>query len=120
MSEEMFVSVNQLIEMSAMRGQPYDHVVIESSGISEPKAVRTLFQDAESYGAQLMRKVRTSDAAKANFVLKCLRPENEVGVYTVTVTHTHPSSRKGSGIPGAPEQPEQGKRSFDVRGKFQG
>ncbi|CAM9197284.1 unnamed protein product [Pylaiella littoralis] len=58
MSQELFVSVNQLIEMSEVKGNRYDHVVIESSGISEPKSVRSVFQDAESFGVQLMDKVR--------------------------------------------------------------
>lgn len=60
MSEELFVSVNQLIQMSEVKGSAYDHVVIESSGISEPKSVRAVFQDAESYGVQLMDKVGES------------------------------------------------------------
>lgn len=57
MSQELFVSVNQLIDMSEAKGSTYDHVVIESSGISEPKSVRAVFQDAESYEMQLMDKV---------------------------------------------------------------
>lgn len=57
MSQELFVSVNQLIEMSEAKGTQYNHVVIESSGISEPKSVRSVFQDAESYEMQLMNKV---------------------------------------------------------------
>ncbi|CAM9156263.1 unnamed protein product [Ectocarpus sp. 13 AM-2016] len=58
MSEELFVSVNHLVERAEARGAPYDHIVIESSGISEPKSVRSTFQDAESYGMLLMQKVR--------------------------------------------------------------
>ncbi|CAM9680657.1 unnamed protein product, partial [Hapterophycus canaliculatus] len=58
MSQELFVSVSQLVEMSEAKGTPYDHVVIESSGISEPKSVRSVFQDAESYEVKLMDKVR--------------------------------------------------------------
>lgn len=57
MSQELFVSVNQLVEISETKGNRYDHVVIESSGISEPKSVRSVFQDAESYGMTLMEKV---------------------------------------------------------------
>jgi len=35
-----------------MRGAPpYDHIVIETTGIAEPKAVRANFQAAEDYGA---------------------------------------------------------------------
>ena len=51
------MSVNQLVEMGAAKGTNYDHVVIESSGISEPKSVRSVFQDAESYGMRLLDEV---------------------------------------------------------------
>jgi hypothetical protein len=34
MSEELFVSVFQLITLSAERGYHYDHIVIEASGVS--------------------------------------------------------------------------------------
>lgn len=34
-----------------MRGAPpYDHIVIETTGIAEPKAIRANFQAAEDYG----------------------------------------------------------------------
>ncbi len=34
-----------------MRGiPPYDHIVIETTGIAEPKAIRANFQAAEDYG----------------------------------------------------------------------
>lgn len=34
-----------------MRGAPpYDHIVIETTGIAEPKAIRANFQEAEDYG----------------------------------------------------------------------
>lgn len=57
MSQELFVSVNELVEMAAAKGTDYDHIVIESSGISEPKSVRSVFQDAESYEMKLMDEV---------------------------------------------------------------
>lgn len=57
MSQELFVSVSQLVEMADNKGIKYDHIVIESSGISEPKSVRSLFQDSESYGMKLMDEV---------------------------------------------------------------
>ena len=57
MSQELFVSLSQLIEMAAAKGTEYDHVVIESSGISEPKSVRSVFQDAESFEMKLLDEV---------------------------------------------------------------
>lgn len=64
MSQELFVSVSQLIELANAKGQTYDHIVIESSGISEPKSVRTVFQDAEAYGVALMNEVRVTVAKR--------------------------------------------------------
>eukprot|EP00614_Pseudopedinella_elastica_P007926 CAMPEP_0172612702 /NCGR_PEP_ID=MMETSP1068-20121228/36187_1 /TAXON_ID=35684 /ORGANISM="Pseudopedinella elastica, Strain CCMP716" /LENGTH=347 /DNA_ID=CAMNT_0013416941 /DNA_START=108 /DNA_END=1148 /DNA_ORIENTATION=+ len=60
MAEELFTSVGQLISVNEMRnpGTSYDHILIESSGISEPRAVRDNFQDAEAYGMGLLEQVR--------------------------------------------------------------
>lgn len=71
MSQELFVSVSQLMSMSNAKGIRYDHVVIESSGISEPKSVRSVFQDAESYGVKLMDEVglRNSLQYRALYVI---------------------------------------------------
>lgn len=60
MSQELFVSVNQLVEMARNKGTRYDHIVIESSGISEPKSVRSVFQDAESFEMKLLKEASRS------------------------------------------------------------
>lgn len=61
MAEELFTSVSQLISVNEMRypGTKYDHILIESSGISEPRAVRDNFQDAEvNYGKTCVSGLR--------------------------------------------------------------
>lgn len=58
MSQELFVSVNQLLEMSRAKGSTYNHIVIEASGIAEPKSVRSVFQDAETYQTSVMEQAR--------------------------------------------------------------
>ncbi|CAN0055265.1 unnamed protein product, partial [Discosporangium mesarthrocarpum] len=57
MKEELFVSMDQLVSLSRAKGKLYDHIVIESSGISEPKAVRSTFQSAEAFGVPLLDEV---------------------------------------------------------------
>lgn len=59
MADELFTSLAQLITMNELRGgAPYDHIVIESSGISEPRAVRDNFQDAEAYQMALLERLQ--------------------------------------------------------------
>ena len=38
----------ELVSLSFMRGKAYDHLVVECSGIAEPRLVRRLFQDAQA------------------------------------------------------------------------
>ena len=38
--------------------KPFDHIVIELSGISSPRAIRANFQDATFYGMLVMERVR--------------------------------------------------------------
>jgi G3E family GTPase len=57
MADELFTSVAQLLSVNELRGNPpYDHILIESSGVSEPRSVRDNWQDAEAMGMALMDK----------------------------------------------------------------
>jgi G3E family GTPase len=58
MSEELLASVQQLMELSTTKGFTYDHIVIEGSGIAEPKGIRRTFQDAEAYQIPLLDLAR--------------------------------------------------------------
>ena len=62
MADELFTSVAQLVSLAQLRDpdRPYDHIVIEGSGVSEPRAVRDNFQDAEAYNMALLDSVGKS------------------------------------------------------------
>ena len=45
----MYVCITQ------MRGVDYDHIVIETTGIAEPKSIRANFHAAEDYGMNVGR-----------------------------------------------------------------
>ena len=44
-SQELAKSMWNLIDICDRRGETFDHIIIESTGVAEPKSVRDLFQD---------------------------------------------------------------------------
>jgi G3E family GTPase len=60
LSEELIMSVSELVTLSDMRADEdaFDHIVVELSGIADPKGVRSLFQDAVLADMPLMERVR--------------------------------------------------------------
>ena len=53
-------SVSELVTMSDIRGESdgFDHIVVELSGIADPKGVRAQFQEALFYDMPIMERVR--------------------------------------------------------------
>jgi G3E family GTPase len=60
LSEELLTSVSELVTLSDMRGdsEGFQHIVIELSGVADPKAVRAKFQEAVLYDMPMMERVR--------------------------------------------------------------
>lgn len=58
-SGELLTSVSQLVTLSDMRRdeEKFDHIVIEMSGVAEPRSVRNIFQEAMMYNMPLMEQV---------------------------------------------------------------
>lgn len=58
-ADELLASVSELVTLSDMRGEEdaFDHVVIELSGVADPRAVRSKFQEAVLYDMPLMERV---------------------------------------------------------------
>lgn len=57
MADELFTTLAELSAVSSMKGYRYNHIVIEATGIAEPRSIRDQFQDAEASGMPLMDKV---------------------------------------------------------------
>ena len=59
LSDELLSSVSELITISDLRDPTdrFDHIVIEASGVSDPRALRGHFQDALFYNMPLMERV---------------------------------------------------------------
>jgi G3E family GTPase len=60
LSEELLTSVSELVTLSDMRDddEGFQHIVIELSGVADPKAVRAKFQEAVLYDMPMMERVR--------------------------------------------------------------
>lgn len=59
LSEELLSSVSELVTLSDLRGEDlnFHHIVIELSGVADPKSVRAKFQEAVLYDMPLMERV---------------------------------------------------------------
>ena len=59
-SGELLSSVSELMTLSDLRqeDEKFDHIVIEMSGVAEPRSVRNIFQEATIYDMPLMDRVR--------------------------------------------------------------
>lgn len=60
LAEDLIASVSKLVSLSDIKGpdSKYDHIVVECSGIAEPRKIRDMFQQAEDYKLELLKKVR--------------------------------------------------------------
>ena len=60
LSDELLSSVSELITICDLRDPTdrFDHIVIEASGVSDPRAIRGHFQDALFYNMPLMERVQ--------------------------------------------------------------
>ena len=57
LAEDLMASVSRLVELSDAKGVNYDHIVVECSGIAEPRKIRELFQEADDFASPLTARV---------------------------------------------------------------
>lgn len=58
LAEDMLLSVSKLISLATIKGELYDHIIVECSGIAEPRKIRDLFQEAEDFQSVIMESVK--------------------------------------------------------------
>jgi G3E family GTPase len=56
--DDLFGALAELVSLSFMRGTTYDFIVFEASGVSEPRLLRAMFQEAAAAQWPLMRAIR--------------------------------------------------------------
>lgn len=59
-SDELLSSVEELVTMSDIRGEKegFQHIVVELSGVADPKGIRSKFQEAILYDMPIMKRVQ--------------------------------------------------------------
>jgi len=58
LAEDLIASVSQLVTIAERKNTNYDHVIVECSGIAEPRKIRDLFQEAEDFNYPLLRQLK--------------------------------------------------------------
>jgi G3E family GTPase len=58
LAEDLISSVSQLVTIAERKEVNYDHVIVECSGIAEPRRIRDLFQEAEDFNYPLLRRLK--------------------------------------------------------------
>jgi hypothetical protein len=58
LAEDLMASVSRLVGLSEVKGVDYDHIVVECSGIAEPRKIRELFQEADDFASPLTSRIR--------------------------------------------------------------
>eukprot|EP00597_Dinobryon_sp_UTEXLB2267_P014374 CAMPEP_0170123442 /NCGR_PEP_ID=MMETSP0020_2-20130122/17477_1 /TAXON_ID=98059 /ORGANISM="Dinobryon sp., Strain UTEXLB2267" /LENGTH=532 /DNA_ID=CAMNT_0010354971 /DNA_START=174 /DNA_END=1772 /DNA_ORIENTATION=+ len=58
LAEDMIASISKLVSLSDLKGYNYDHIIVECSGIAEPRRIRELFQQAEDYKMGMLQKIQ--------------------------------------------------------------
>lgn len=58
LSEDLIASISRLMELSSKKGTKYDHVIVECSGIAEPRRIRDFFQQAEDYDLDFAKQAK--------------------------------------------------------------
>ncbi len=58
LAEDMFASLSNLLTVADLKKESYDHIVVECSGIAEPRKLRDAFQSAEDYKLDFTKKLQ--------------------------------------------------------------
>jgi G3E family GTPase len=58
LAEDLIASVSKLVSIAEGKQTNYDHIIVECSGIAEPRKIRDLFQEAEDMDYTLLRRLK--------------------------------------------------------------
>ena len=63
LAEDLMASVFNLVQIADVKRTKYDHIIVECSGIAEPRKIRELFQEAEDFGSPIVNRVQLDTMA---------------------------------------------------------
>ena len=63
-AEEFLQGIESLMKLSRERGTPWDHIVIEGSGVAEPREIRDNFRNALLSSPEMLEGARAASAPR--------------------------------------------------------
>jgi G3E family GTPase len=58
LAEDLIASISKLVSLSELKKERYDHIIVECSGVAEPRNIRDFFQQAADYKMAVMKKIQ--------------------------------------------------------------
>ncbi len=58
LADDLIASISRLVSVKEEQKEHYDHIVVECSGIAEPRRIRDFFQQAEELNIELTKKIK--------------------------------------------------------------
>jgi G3E family GTPase len=58
LSDDLIASISRLVDISAQKNEKYDHIVVECSGIAEPRRIACFFQQAQEMNIDLTKLIK--------------------------------------------------------------
>lgn len=58
LAEDLIASISKLVSLSELKNERYDHIIVECSGVAEPRNIRDFFQQAVDYKMAVMKKIQ--------------------------------------------------------------
>ena len=58
LADDMMMSIAKLITLATIKGNDYDHIIVECSGIAEPRKIRDVFQEAEDMESIIVESIK--------------------------------------------------------------
>ena len=114
LAEDLIASISKLVSLSELKKERYDHIIVECSGVAEPRNVRDFFQQAVDYKMAVMKKIQLDTMitiVDVNTFYSLFGSDSTINENRHLAYNLDQIERKSSGIP-SPEEDGNGVRKI--------